>query len=326
MATSVHLRSIAVNRPASRPALCLAGLVLLAVPVSACAQRSADAATLASAQSPSGADTLRTAAHLLAPGAPGREGAELRYWLRVAPRTLSIEILDARGRVVRAITSADSADSAGARTVGHHAFAWDLRHEGALPLDGATAHPGPRVAPGSYRVRLTVNGDTATRTTRALVVPAEAGGSMSAMDRGEQLAFLLRARDRSNEARTAVRRIHHVRAELADREKRLGDMERVRLYVFATVLRERLERIERDLHGARAAGGPEKSAVIERLASIAHTVGNANARPAPADYAALTTTSMELDKRAIELREELAGMLVRVNALLAAAKLEPIIP
>jgi hypothetical protein len=87
-----------------------------------------------------------------------------------------LEILDARGRVVRKL--------AGAKSAGVHRLAWDLRGEraaataqrgpatrpGSRDDAGQDRRPGPRgrraagalVPPGTYRVRLTAGGRTST--------------------------------------------------------------------------------------------------------------------------------------------------------------------
>ena len=325
-----------MNRPTTRPALGLAALALLSLPAAASAQRgpaSSRSATLAAAPH-ADADTARAGAHLLAPsearrgkpGEPGRNSAELRYFLRSAQRAVTLEILDGRGRVIRTIDSTATGELAPPTTEGHHRVTWDLRHDAAIALEGAAAHPGPMALPGSYRVRLTVNGDTTTRSARSLVVHADPRSAVTTTDRAEQHAFLVRALARSNEARDAVQRIHRVRTQLAEREARVPDTQRVRWQVLSTVLRERLERIERELHGARADGARDRSAVIEQLAGVAEALGRAERRPGPVEYTALTTASMELDKRVIELREEMQGNLARVNDLLTSSKLEPIAP
>ena len=326
-----------MNRPTTRPARWIAGLALLVLPAALRAQadaaRSRDGATIAALEGPA-ADTAREGAHLLAPteawrGASGESGknhAELRYFLRSAQRSVTLEILDARGRVIRTLDSVPAGEPAPPTTPGHHRVTWDLQHEAAIALDGASPHPGPLALPGSYRVRLTLNGDTTARSTRALLVHADPKSKATTTDRGEQHAFLLRSLARANEARETVRRIHHLRAQLDERQPRIPEAQKVRWQVLSTVLRERMERIERELHGAWASGVRSETAVIEQLARVSASLGRTERRPGPADYSALTTASMKLDVRVIQLREELAGNLARLNDVLKDSKLEPIAP
>ena len=317
-----------MTRPSIRPGLLVAGFALLASPVALRAQAAApasrDTAMLAARLD---GDTVRSAAYLLAPaeafrgklGEEGKNRTELRYWLRVEPKSVTIEILDARGRVIRTLSSADTGRQAPPARKGHNTVAWDLRHESARALDGAPAHPGPLATPGTYQVRLTVNRDTATRSIRSLVVHPDPRSTATTTDRGEQLAFLVRARDRANVAREAVERIARIRAQVAERDQHVPQTQKVRWQLLSTVLRERLQRIEKELHG-------DGGAVIEQLARVSADVGRSDARPGPAAYTMLTSASMELDKREIELREEITGTLVRVNDVLRASKLDSIVP
>jgi hypothetical protein len=313
-----------VNRLTIRP-LALAALALLAAPAALRAQShpTADLASREAIQRQA-PDTLSGALQLLPPGEAVRDaagrGVSLRYWLRAEPRALLLEVLDARGRVVRSWSSTDSAPTArpGMKR-GMNELAWDLRHAGVRVLERGRPHPGPLVLPGSYRVRLTMDGDTAARRTQPLVVAADPRDRATPTDRAEQVTFLVRARDRAAETVDAVRRIRSVRAQLAERESRLPIAERARVMILATVLRERLDRIEHDLHGAGDA------AIDARLAAVSAAVARAT-RPSPDAYAALNMASMDLDKRTIELREEMTRTLPRVNDVIQKAGLAPVMP
>jgi photosystem II stability/assembly factor-like uncharacterized protein len=120
------------------------------------------------------------------------DGAILDYYLPAAAATVTLEILDAQSHVVRKFSSADKPDvteedlqkqlipmywlrkfqqlSTGA---GMHRWVWDLHypsptatgHEfpiAAIPHDTPRYPLGPTVLPGSYTVRLTVDGKTST--------------------------------------------------------------------------------------------------------------------------------------------------------------------
>jgi len=134
------------------------------------------------------------AAHLFAPspayrfggpegrGASGKNplyGARLQYLLKDAPKEgeeLKLEILDAKGAVIRSFSSKEEkpdedrdpereaffgppAPKAIPGKAGLNTFSWDLRHpeaskfKGLILWSGQTA--GPRVAPGRYEARLT---------------------------------------------------------------------------------------------------------------------------------------------------------------------------
>jgi photosystem II stability/assembly factor-like uncharacterized protein len=103
--------------------------------------------------------------------APNRAlGAFVNYSLRTpAKEDVTIAIADAAGTIVRRLR--------GPKTAGLHRVAWDLRAE---PIGAATTglagafvltNLGPFVLPGDYRVQVTIDGRTETRTARVVPDP-----------------------------------------------------------------------------------------------------------------------------------------------------------
>jgi len=127
------------------------------------------------------------------------EGAILDYHLPRAAGTVVLEILDARGEVVRRFSSDDVPEpldtvawyyptywlrppSRLAVTPGHHRFVWDLRWPpppgstrelsiAAVHKDTPTGPRGPFVHPGTYRVRLAVDGASVERELHVRMDP-----------------------------------------------------------------------------------------------------------------------------------------------------------
>lgn len=109
-------------------------------------------------------------------------GAILYYYLGTVPKSdITIEILDAKGNVVKTYSSAKKAEVEGPSewpdvqrvnevlpiALGVNRFPWDLRHEAPLKLPGAfyesDAPPkGAFALPGAYQVKLTVDGKSQT--------------------------------------------------------------------------------------------------------------------------------------------------------------------
>ena len=126
-------------------------------------------------------------------GANPPDGAMIDYYLgRTASAAVTLEILDARGQLVRKFSSADKPDVTEAELrkqliplywvrpfrslsadAGMHRWVWDLhypapdstRHDypiSAIPGDTPRYPLGPTVLPGSYTARLTANGKSYT--------------------------------------------------------------------------------------------------------------------------------------------------------------------
>lgn len=96
-------------------------------------------------------------------------GAILSYNLTQTPKSAEIEILDANGRVVRNLKGDDVPKHAGMNR-----GAWDLNENGPVKWTGTYKEnqgpdEGAEVVPGSYTVRLTVDG--VTREDRVIVKP-----------------------------------------------------------------------------------------------------------------------------------------------------------
>ncbi len=88
-------------------------------------------------------------------------GALITYYLARAPKHAAIDIVDASGRVVRHLTGKDVP-----MHVGMNRTSWDLNEDAPTPWKGTFLanqpfpNAGARVVPGTYTVRLTVDGTT----------------------------------------------------------------------------------------------------------------------------------------------------------------------
>jgi hypothetical protein len=148
-------------------------------------------------------------------------GAALHYFLPDSAAALTLEILDARGAVVRSL-SADGAratetplargampDAFGDRTpatrlataAGLQRFTWDLRHEGARGTRGPRGSAGPLVVPGRYTVRLTAGSWTATVPLDVRLDPRVAASGVTTADLERQRDLALQVVQLLSEAR-----------------------------------------------------------------------------------------------------------------------------
>jgi photosystem II stability/assembly factor-like uncharacterized protein len=129
------------------------------------------------------------------------DGAVLDYYLPAAANTVTIEIADAQGKVVRKYSSTDKPDisedelrkqliplywvkpwHALSTDAGMHRWVWDLhyitpdspRHDypiSAVPHDTPRYPLGPNALPGTYTVRFTVDGKTSTASLTVKMDP-----------------------------------------------------------------------------------------------------------------------------------------------------------
>lgn len=126
-------------------------------------------------------------------------GAIVDYYLHSDAKRVSLQILDSQGHVIRHYSSKDK--TAVKRPLlpiaerwfpkpqvldtgaGEHRFVWDLRVGGSgTGIDGddddaSSVPPGPRVAPGTFTVRLSVDGTTMEQPLKVTMDPRTAATS-----------------------------------------------------------------------------------------------------------------------------------------------------
>jgi hypothetical protein len=218
-------------------------------------------------------------------------GAILDYWLRTVPTgPITLDILDARGTVVRHFASDQPTDTVRAfvpasppyfmtqwlphlesltANAGHNRFVWDLRmarpsaesygySSNVVPGRGAEAEPGgPLVVPGSYRVRLTVGGTSETQPLRVLMDPRERV-EPAALE--AQFALAMQISNAMGDAAALQRTVHHLRDSLAAQPSESDTVSRMfdSLHIDATA--EGLTALESAVDGAdRAPTAPMQS-------------------------------------------------------------------
>jgi len=175
-------------------------------------------------------------------------GAMLDYYLATEPvQDITMEILDATGKVVRKYSSfevpgggggrgrggqAAAADEEGGggggdeeggggggrggrggptkldKTPGMHRFTWDLRTGGPWMSAARPEGPnGPMMPPGKYAVRLTAGNYTSTQSFNVLEDPRVAKDGVTVSDLREQYEHNIKVRDLVSETNKAVARV-----------------------------------------------------------------------------------------------------------------------
>jgi hypothetical protein len=151
-------------------------------------------------------------------------GARIDYYLPNPSGTVTLEIIDAAGQVVRTFSSDTPAAAPGGRgggrrggppatlptKAGMNRFVWDLRYPGG-PAGGGEGEGGggrgPLVAPGSFKARLTAGGVTRSEAFSVKIDPRVAKDGVTSADLAEQTKFALRVRDALAEARQLAQRV-----------------------------------------------------------------------------------------------------------------------
>jgi hypothetical protein len=194
------------------------------------------------------------------------------YWLKEAPKDeIKIEILDAAGKVVASLSSkpkpwpghADNPaefEEAGKKwalpkEAGVNAAGWDLAYDGAemiqnAKLDAGDPIQGPLVLPGSYTIRLTAGGRTATAAMKVLPDPRI---RVSEDDLKAQVAFAFSLGDDITRLTRLVRQLRSVREQLAGRRDLLKEAAGAAQFVKdSEALIVKIDALEARMHNPKA--------------------------------------------------------------------------
>jgi hypothetical protein len=173
-------------------------------------------------------------------GAEGQNpanGMVIYYWLKEKPKAdIALEFLDASGKLVKKFSSKEvpregaqagspgeeeeggggaAAVSRAPAEAGMNRFVWDMRYMDATRFPGlimwAGNVRGPRVVPGKYQVRLTVDGES---QTQPITVKKDPRTATTPEDFQKQLALGLQIRDKLSQANGGVIQIREVKRQL----------------------------------------------------------------------------------------------------------------
>ena len=196
-------------------------------------------------------------------------GAEFQYYLAEDAESVTFEVLDAAGEVIRtyeAVAGEEEEEEApnpfaaffgggggGQPAVeqGSHSFRWDMRYPAWTDFEGRimwAARPmGPTAVPGNYTVRMTVNGGAPlTRDFEILINPNLEGVTVADLRARFELAIEIR--DRVSEANEAVIKVRDIKGQIDERLEQTDDEE---VEVQAEVVDDNLSVVEAEIYQVR---------------------------------------------------------------------------
>jgi hypothetical protein len=262
------------------------------------------------------------------------------YYLAEEPAgELTLEILDASGKLVRAFSSeGPGGEEAGGeprwtragfegvvtprlpKDAGMHRFIWDLRYPGAWAAEPRRAGSyGPLAAPGTYQARLSVGDWSRTRSFEVLIDPRVAEDGVTQEDLEAQLAFNLRLVDMMSDARKAAQRVGSVREEL---EKRTAEIEDRDVSNRAQRLDLQLASVEAQL--VTEQGRYPQPMLIEQLGYLYGMTSGADQKLGADAYARFHELTAEFSGHVAEIERLLTTDLAELNGLLRDRGIAPV--
>jgi photosystem II stability/assembly factor-like uncharacterized protein len=279
-----------------------------------------------------GIDSLRqmtpevagAAVHLFAPGPAYRRArpAYIDFVLGAAARSVTVEISDGTGTTVRRFGGERLTQA------GMHRVRWDLRYEGAVTFPGMilrSAEPdrGPLAPPGTYRVRLTADGEVREQTLTVRKDPRLT--TVTDADLQAQFELARQVSAKVGEANGAVVRIRDLKRQIV---ARAGASAPAALKTSADAILGKLSAVEEAIYQVRNRSPKDPLnfpiRLNNRIAALQNVIEEADAKPTRQAYTVFKELAAELDGHLAALHQVVTTDVAAFNRTLATLKLEPI--
>jgi photosystem II stability/assembly factor-like uncharacterized protein len=267
-------------------------------------------------------------------------GAVIDYFLKSSASTVSLEITDAHGKIVHQFSSEDKRPEKHPplpiaerwfpkpevlqTNPGMHRFVWNLTwsSSGGSGVDEESEYrtpSGPKVIPGTYTVKLTVDG---TPQTQPLTIAMDPRSSATSETLEQQLQLGLQIFGDTMEARRTAAEIDSVRKKLAALEQEIGEKNSA----IKSALVETQTEISKIT--AKRGDGPGASASLQdafiNMVSALHVVESGD-RAVPSQAVAVYSESKQRARAAIaEWNDFKINKLPALNRKLSDSNLAPI--
>ena len=277
----------------------------------------------------------------------------VQYWLDKPGQIVTLELLDAKGTVVRKASSTDTASAGGrggrggggggrggfgpppsrvTNNAGANAYPMSLQYPDGMNFRGAiywagNGLNGPVAPPGAYRIRMTVAADAPQ--VQPFHVRKDPRTTASEADLVEQFNFLMRIRDTVSAANKAVRTVRNARYQVDSIKKVIPDQHKADFDREADAMVDSTRRAEEELYQTKNEAGEDPLNFPVRLnnqvGALSGFVGSAPRRPPPQAYEVWNTLAPQLNTQLKRLDTQWKLMLPKVNAVLKAAGMAPIV-
>jgi hypothetical protein len=281
-------------------------------------------------------------------GANPPTGVIIDYFLKSAPKDgITLEILDAKGKVIRKYSSKKAAEGAspdeeefGITRPGDklpaeaslNRFVWNMRSEAPASVPGAVSWggrpTGPLVVPGSYQIKLTAAGKTLTATAEIQKDP-RVPASQADLEKQNELA--MRIRDRVDAGHEAVNQIRSVRGQIDALKKRLGaDASAKPVLEAGDALKKKMDAVEEKIIQPKSKSGEDPLnypiQVADQLMALQSTVESADAAPTSQSYVVFEELNTRLEAQLAAWRDIQSRDLVALNDLMKKDNVPAIAP
>jgi hypothetical protein len=278
--------------------------------------------------------------HFLDSGANPPDGVIVTYYLQDKPAgEVTLSFLDAQGGLIKTFSStAPESGSSGTgeqrvpAEVGMNRFIWHMRYPDARLVPGDKLLEdkvgGPLAPPGTYQVRLAVNGEVQTQTF-ALVKDPRVTASQA--DFEAQFQCLLAIRDKLSVLHDSINKLRSIRQQVDEWGQRAtGHAAAEAVARAAGTLQEKLSAIEDEVIQVHYKGARDRLdlpvKLNAKLAELTSVVAAADFAPPQQTYDVFHEISGKIDLQLQRLDEVIAQDVTGFEHLLRELQIPAIVP
>ena len=268
-------------------------------------------------------------------GANPPNGAVINYYLKSKPKEITLEFTDASGKTIRKLNRKPPVESAPPTPptepnlpteIGLNQFVWNYRLPNATGLPGLIMWggtlAGPRVVPGNYSVKFSVDGKVIA--TESFAVKADPRIVTTQADFQKQFDFLLQTRDKLTATHEAILEIRDLRKQLEDLSARMKP-EQKDLKDKAAEIIKKLTAVEEALNQTKIKSGQDALnypiRLNNKLAALASTVDGADYAPTAQSYDVYNDLAGKIDTQLAALVSIKTNDIAAFNKLFAERNL-----
>ncbi|MEM1136524.1 MAG: glycosyl hydrolase [Bacteroidota bacterium] len=258
-------------------------------------------------------------------------GVMMYYYLKNKPDSTfeaTLEIMESDGKLVKKLDykGKTPTDKLFIKE-GMNQIVWDMRYPDAVSFPGlilySSSTKGPLAVPGTYKVKLTVNGQAQEQSFNIKIDPRIRS---SQEDLQAQFDFLIEVRDKLSEAHQAVIDIRKIKKDLDYLKEKLGDSETYQtLLAKADELKTSLTVIENNLHETRneAYQDPLNFGIKlnNQLSFLAAHESSGDFRPSDQGKAFKKEVSAQIDEELVAFKEVVKNGVGEINNMIKTKSL-----
>jgi hypothetical protein len=273
-------------------------------------------------------------------------GAIINYYFKTAPKDeVSLDILDASGKVVRHLSSKEKKEGEQPpewpdrverpKTIpaneGMNRFAWDLRYNDPVQIPGAfytgDAPKGPLALPGDYQVKLTAGGKSQTAPLHLAIDPRTKGAEPALQ---KQFTLSMQVNDRISQLHQAVNEIRDLKSQIQTLHKRFGDDQRLKQALDAAdQLDHKMSEVEQRLIQVNMKGSEGNLAfpnmLNERFDTFSHITDAGDTEPTKPQLDVFQLLSSQLEEQLKKWAQIKNDDVPKVSELIKQANLPALI-